>query len=236
MAARVPRVIVLCSGSFFLAAAGLLEGRRAATHWSVAALQQQRYPAVDVDADAIVVRDGHLWTSAGVTACIDLALDVARDLVMYLKRPCGQSQFSVQFSSQAVQTGVVKAVQDYVLANLAEPLGLEVLAAQAWMSERHLRRVFQQETGHTPSAFVETGAPRRRKAAAAGASPPAAQDRRRARGPALEAGAAPSVRAAYGHHASGVSRALWRAQPLSLGAQGLAAFRTRQSCWMRHRQ
>ena len=134
MAARVPRVIVLCSGSFFLAAAGLLEGRRAATHWSVAALQQQRYPAVDVDADAIVVRDGHLWTSAGVTACID----VARDLVMYLKRPGERSQFSVQFSSQAVQTGVVKAVQDYVLANLAEPLGLEVLAAQARMSERHL--------------------------------------------------------------------------------------------------
>jgi transcriptional regulator GlxA family with amidase domain len=138
VAARVPRVIVLCSGSFFLAAAGLLEGRRAATHWSVAALQQQRYPAVDVDADAIVVRDGHLWTSAGVTACIDLALDVARDLVMYPKRPGGQSQFSVQFSSQAVQTDVVKAVQDYVLANLAEPLDLEVLAAQAWMSERHL--------------------------------------------------------------------------------------------------
>jgi len=134
VAARVPRVIVLCSGSFFLAAAGLLEGRRAATHWSVAALQQQRYPAVDVDADAIVVRDGHLWTSAGVTACID----VARDLVMYLKRPGERSQFSVQFSSQAVQTGVVKAVQDYVLANLAEPLGLEVLAAQARMSERHL--------------------------------------------------------------------------------------------------
>ena len=101
VAARVPRVIVLCSGSFFLAAAGLLEGRRAATHWSVAALQQQRYPAVDVDADAIVVRDGHLWTSAGVTACIDLALDVARDMVMYPKRPGGQSQFSVQFSSQA---------------------------------------------------------------------------------------------------------------------------------------
>lgn len=169
VACRVPRVIALCSGSFFLAAAGLLDGRRAATHWSVAALLQQRYPAVDVDADAIYVRDGHLWTSAGVTAGIDLALavveedfghalalDVARDLVMYLKRPGGQSQFSVQLASQAVQTGAVKAVQDFVLANLAAPLGLEVLAAQASMSERHLRRVFQQETGQTPSAFVET--------------------------------------------------------------------------------
>lgn len=165
----VPRVIALCSGSFFLAAAGLLDGRRAATHWSVAALLQQRYPGVDVDADAIYVRDGHLWTSAGVTAGIDLALavveedfghaialDVARDLVMYLKRPGGQSQFSVQLASQAAQPGAVKAVQDFVLANLGEPLGLEVLAAQAAMSERHLRRVFQQETGQTPSAFVET--------------------------------------------------------------------------------
>lgn len=169
IAPRVPRIIALCSGSFFLAAAGLLDGRRAATHWSVAALLQQRYPGVDVDADAIYVRDGHLWTSAGVTAGIDLALavveedfghalalDVARDLVMYLKRPGGQSQFSVQLASQATQTGAVKAVQDFVLANLAEPLGLEVLAAQAAMSERHLRRVFQQETGQTPSAFVET--------------------------------------------------------------------------------
>lgn len=168
VAQRVARVIALCSGSFFLAAAGLLDGRRAATHWSVAALLQQRYPAIDVDADAIYVRDGHFWTSAGVTAGIDLALavveedfghalalDVARDLVMYLKRPGGQSQFSVQLASQATQNGAVKSVQDWVLAHLAEPLGVAVLAEKAAMSERHFRRVFQQETGQSPSAFVE---------------------------------------------------------------------------------
>ena len=103
VAPLVGRMIALCSGSFFLAAAGVLNGRRTATHWSVAGLLAQRFPKIDVDADAIYVRDGSYWTSAGVTAGIDLALavveqdfghalalDVARDLVMYLKRPGGQ--------------------------------------------------------------------------------------------------------------------------------------------------
>ncbi len=168
VAPHVPRMIALCSGSFFLAAAGLLDGRRAATHWSVAAALQQRYPRIAVDADAIYVRDGHLWTSAGVTAGIDLALavveedfghalalEVARDLVMYLKRPGGQSQFSVSLATQATGHRGVQAVQQWVLAHLAEPLNLAQLAAQAAMSERHFRRVFQQETGQSPSVFVE---------------------------------------------------------------------------------
>lgn len=168
VAPRVQRMVALCSGSFFLAAAGVLDGRRAATHWSVASELQRRYPHVAVDADAIYVRDGHYWTSAGVTAGIDLALavveqdfghalalEVARDLVMYLKRPGGQSQFSVQLASQSVQHSGVRLAQQWVLAHLDQPLSLPVLAAQAAMSERHFRRVFQQETGCSPSTFVE---------------------------------------------------------------------------------
>ncbi|WP_200926924.1 GlxA family transcriptional regulator [Acidovorax sp. Leaf78] len=168
VAPRVDRMIALCSGSFFLAAAGLLDGRRAATHWSVAALLRQRYPAIDVDPDAIYVRDGPLWTSAGVTAGIDLALalveedfghalalEVARDLVMYLKRPGGQSQFSVQLASQGTAHRDIQAVQTWVLENLQEPMSLAALADRAAMSERHFRRVFVQETGQTPSAFVD---------------------------------------------------------------------------------
>ncbi|MDA8521479.1 GlxA family transcriptional regulator [Acidovorax sp. NCPPB 4044] len=166
---RVRRMVALCSGSFFLAAAGLLDGRRAATHWGVADRLQAQYPAVEVDPDAIYVRDGHLWTSAGVTAGIDLALalveedfghalalEVARDLVMYLQRPGGQSQFSVQLESQATAHRGVKAVQDWALQHLAEPLTLAVLAGRAAMSERHFRRLFVQETGQAPSAFVES--------------------------------------------------------------------------------
>ncbi|KAB2903881.1 MAG: helix-turn-helix domain-containing protein [Burkholderiaceae bacterium] len=168
VAPAVPRMIALCSGSFLLAAAGVLDGRRAATHWSVAQELQRRHPAIDVDADAIYVRDGHYWTSAGVTAGIDLALavvaedfghalalEVARDLVMYLQRPGGQSQFSVTLAAQATQHGGVQAVQQWVLAHLDQPMPLAVLAGQAAMSERHFRRVFLQETGCTPSAFVE---------------------------------------------------------------------------------
>lgn len=169
VAPQVDRMIALCSGSFFLAAAGLLDGRRAATHWSVAGLLAQRYPRIAVDADAIYVRDGRFWTSAGVTAGIDLALavveqdfghalalEVARDLVMYLKRPGGQSQFSVQLATQATGHRGVQAVQQWVLAHLDQRLDLAALAGQAAMSERHFRRVFQQETGQSPSAFVET--------------------------------------------------------------------------------
>lgn len=176
VAPSVARLIALCSGSFFLAEAGLLDGRRAATHWSVAGALAQRYPRVQVDADAIYVRDEvvddagtrQLWTSAGVTAGIDLALavveqdfghalalEVARDLVMYLKRPGGQSQFSVPLAAQATRHSGVQAVQQWVLAHLAEPVTLARMAEQAAMSERHFRRVFQQETGQSPSAFVE---------------------------------------------------------------------------------
>ncbi|QNN58618.1 GlxA family transcriptional regulator [Diaphorobacter ruginosibacter] len=166
---QVQRLISLCSGSFFLAQAGLLDGRRAATHWSVAGALQQKYPRVDVDADAIYVRDGALWTSAGVTAGIDLALavveedfghalalDVARDLVMYLKRPGGQSQFSVRLASQATTHRSVRNIQQWILQHLDRPLSMAELAEQASMSERHLSRLFLQECAQTPTAFIES--------------------------------------------------------------------------------
>ncbi|UUC92302.1 MULTISPECIES: GlxA family transcriptional regulator [Comamonas] len=176
VAPGVGRMIALCSGSFFLAAAGLLNDRRAATHWSVAGALAQRFPRVQVDADAIYVCDEikdsdgmrQLWTSAGVTAGIDLALavvehdfghalalQVARDLVMYLKRPGGQSQFSVSLAAQATQHSAVQAAQQWVLEHLDQPMPLALLAGKAAMSERNFRRVFQQETGCSPSSFVE---------------------------------------------------------------------------------
>ncbi|QIL79160.1 GlxA family transcriptional regulator [Diaphorobacter sp. HDW4A] len=166
---EVQRLISLCSGSFFLAQAGLLDGRRAATHWSVASALQQKFPRVDVDADAIYVRDGALWTSAGVTAGIDLALavveedfghalalEVARDLVMYLKRPGGQSQFSVRLASQSTTHRSVQSLQQWILQHLEEPLPMSRLAGQVAMSERHMSRLFVQECGLTPVAFVES--------------------------------------------------------------------------------
>ncbi|WP_010105640.1 GlxA family transcriptional regulator, partial [Verminephrobacter aporrectodeae] len=130
-APRIERLVALCSGSFFLAAAGLLDGQRATTHWSVAPLMQARFPGVQVEADAIYLRAGRLWTSAGVTAGIDLALalveedfgrglalEVARDLVVYLKRPGGQSQFSVHLASQNTSHPGVRRVQDWILCHL----------------------------------------------------------------------------------------------------------------------
>ncbi|PVY67617.1 AraC family transcriptional regulator with amidase-like domain [Cupriavidus alkaliphilus] len=167
-AGRLRTIVGLCSGSFFLAEAGLLAGRRAATHWSVAELMRQRYPGVRVDADAIFVRDAHIWTSAGVTAVFDLvlamveeelgrdiALSVARDLVVYLKRPGGQSQFSEYLLSQMTGHPRVRDIQDYIHRMPKADLSVQVLAQRFAMSQRNFSRVFLKETGHTPSAYVE---------------------------------------------------------------------------------
>ncbi|WP_354683306.1 helix-turn-helix domain-containing protein [Cupriavidus necator] len=161
-------IVGLCSGSFFLAEAGLLSGRRAATHWSVAELMRQRYPGIQVDADAIFVRDSYVWTSAGVTAVFDLvlamveedlgrdiALSVARDLVVYLKRPGGQSQFSEHLLSQMTAHPRVRDIQDYIHRSPKADLSVKALAARAAMSARNFSRVFLKETGHTPSEYVE---------------------------------------------------------------------------------
>lgn len=167
-AGKVKCMIGLCSGSFFLAEAGALHGRRAATHWSVAELMRQRYPGVSVDADAIFVRDAHVWTSAGVTAVFDLmlamveedlgrdiALSVARDLVVYLRRPGGQSQFSEHLRSQMTTHPTVRDVEDYIHRSPKADLSVEALAARALMSARNFSRVFLRETGRTPSEYVE---------------------------------------------------------------------------------
>ena len=168
VAPRIERLVALCSGSFFLAQAGVLDGLPATTHWSVAALLHERFPAVQVNADAIYLRAGHIWTSAGVTAGIDLALalveedhgralalQVARDLVVYLKRPGGQSQYSLHLTSQNTSHAGMREVQEWVMSHLAQPLDVTTLASHAAMSERNFRRVFTKETGTTPLQFIE---------------------------------------------------------------------------------
>ncbi len=165
-APKIPRCAALCTGSFFLAEAGLLDGQRAATHWNYADRLQARYPAVKVDADAIFVRAGRLWTSAGVTAAIDLslafveqdfgrniALAVARDMVMYLKRPGGQSQFSTFLQSPS--NGRAQEVLAWMAERLDQPLKLPQIAAQAGMSVRSLTRAFTAELGVSPMAALE---------------------------------------------------------------------------------
>ncbi|AOI90612.1 AraC family transcriptional regulator [Burkholderia pseudomultivorans] len=167
-APRMQRTAALCTGAFFVAAAGLLDGKRATTHWASARSLQERYPAVRVDPDSIFIREGALWTSAGVTAGIDLALalveedfgaavslDVARDLVVYLKRPGGQSQFSAHLASQTTSHPGIRDLQDWLLANLATRVGAAEMAARLSMSVRNFNRCFQRETGMTPSAFIE---------------------------------------------------------------------------------
>lgn len=158
----------ICTGAFLLAAAGLLDGRRATTHWAMGAELGQNYPKVTVDIDPIFVRDGNVYTSAGVTAGIDLALglieedhgrtlalQVARALVLYLKRQGGQSQFSNHLQAQFASSPPVRSAQEWALNNLSTDLSVEALARQARMSERTFRRTFVEETGETPREFVE---------------------------------------------------------------------------------
>lgn len=162
-------LVGLCSGSFFLAAAGLLDGKEATTHWSVAELLQRNFRKVNVEADAIYLKSGHLWTSAGVTASIDLALalveedfgrslalEVARDLVVYLKRPGGQSQYSVHLASQSTSHPGIRHAQDWILSNVNQPIAMADLAGRVAMSERNFRRVFSKEVGVAPLVFIDT--------------------------------------------------------------------------------
>lgn len=167
-AASARRVVSICTGAAILAAAGLLAGRRAATHWAYAPAMQQRFPDVEVDDDAIYVRDGRFWTSAGVTAGMDLALalieeDLGRDTaltlarhhVMYLMRPGGQSQFSAQLAAQHVGNERLARICAYIAENPRADLSVPALAARAAMSERSFARHFAAQTGFTPAQFVE---------------------------------------------------------------------------------
>jgi transcriptional regulator GlxA family with amidase domain len=162
------RTASVCTGAFLLAAAGLLDGRRATTHWASAAELAASYPAVDVDPEPIFLRDGPIWTSAGVTAGMDLALalveedldreaalTIARHLVLFLRRPGNQSQFSVTLSAQEPAREPLREVQRHVVEHPAGDLSVEALAEHAHMSPRHFARAFAAETGVTPARYVE---------------------------------------------------------------------------------
>ncbi len=164
---KARRVASVCTGAFLLAASGALDGRRAVTHWSYCAALSQRFPAVRVEVDPIFVRDGPFWTSAGVTAGIDLALAlveedlgratalaVARYLVVFLKRPGGQAQFSEVLSLQSAEAEF-GALHEWVSKHLSDDLSLGVLAAQAGMSERSFSRHYAKATGVTPARAIE---------------------------------------------------------------------------------
>jgi transcriptional regulator GlxA family with amidase domain len=166
-APQARRVASVCTGAFMLAAAGLLDGRRAATHWKYTTKLAQRFPAVHVESDPIFVCDGGIWTSAGVTAGIDLALAlveedlgrsmalaVARYLVVFLKRPGGQAQFSEALALQAADDKF-GALHDWINKHLASDLSLSVLADQAGMSERSFSRHYAEATGQTPARAIE---------------------------------------------------------------------------------
>ena len=165
---RVRRIASVCSGTFFLAAAGLLDGRRAATHWDAVTQLRRFRPQIEVDADAIHVEDGGIWTSAGVTAGIDLALAmieadhgrevtlaVARRHVVYRIRPGGQSQFSAELAGQSVSDKRLAKLTECVLAAPSALWNVDRLAQEAGLSLRSLSRRFRRELNASPAAFVE---------------------------------------------------------------------------------
>jgi transcriptional regulator GlxA family with amidase domain len=162
------RVTSVCSGSFLLARAGLLDGHRATTHWQYCDLLAESFPQVAVEPDPIYVRDGRIWTSAGVTAGMDLALAlveddlgpqaalrIARQLVLYMRRPGGQAQFSSGLAAQSAEHDSLRDLQRWMPGHLDEDLSVPALAARAHMSTRHFSRTFQAETGRTPAVYVE---------------------------------------------------------------------------------
>jgi transcriptional regulator GlxA family with amidase domain len=168
MAPRVRRIGSICTGAFVLAAAGLLDGRRATTHWKYCRDLAAAFPAVNVDPDPIFVRDGHVTTSAGVTAGMDLALAlveedfgraaalwIARQLVLFARRPGGQSQFSVLLELQSADREPLRDLQLWITEHLDQDLSVELLAGRAHMSVRNFARVFQRQVGWTPARFVE---------------------------------------------------------------------------------
>ncbi len=168
LATDARRVTSVCSGAFLLAEAGLLDGRRATTHWRVCDQLAARFPAVRVEPDPIYVRDGHIWTSAGVTAGMDLALAlveddhgrdvalaIARRLVLFLRRPANQSQFSAALRSQVAERDGIREAQRLVVEHPEGDCSVAVLARTAAMSERNFARCFTAEVGVTPARYVE---------------------------------------------------------------------------------
>lgn len=168
LAGDARRVASVCNGAILLAAAGLLAGKRVTTHWSFADQMRARYPDVRVDPDPIYINDGKVWTSAGVTAGMDLALalvaddlghrvagQVARSLVVHLHRPGGQSQFSTAMRGRTPRRASLRDLQAYIDTNPGADLSVPALARRSGMSERHFSRVFTEETGISPGKYVE---------------------------------------------------------------------------------
>jgi transcriptional regulator GlxA family with amidase domain len=168
LASKSRRITSVCSGALLLAAAGLLDGRRATTHWIACDELESTYPNVTVERDPIFVRDGNVATSAGVTAGMDLALalveedygaaislGIARGLVLFMRRPGGQSQFSAQLAAQPAEREPLRELQAWIPDHLDQDLSVSALAARAYMSERNFARAFRRETGMTPAAHVE---------------------------------------------------------------------------------
>jgi transcriptional regulator GlxA family with amidase domain len=169
LATDARRVTSVCTGAFVLAAAGLLDGRRATTHWRECADLALGHPQVRVDPDAIYVNDGNVWTSAGVTSGIDLALAlladdhgrqaaarIARQLVVYLRRSGGQAQFSVLLAAQSADREPIRELMSWMLDHLADDLSVPALAHRASLSERQFTRVFKAEVGVSPAEHVES--------------------------------------------------------------------------------
>ncbi|MCL6735745.1 GlxA family transcriptional regulator [Streptomyces neyagawaensis] len=165
---RAERLVSVCTGAILLAEAGLLDGRRATTHWAYCDKLARDHPSVEVDPDPIYVRDGQVATSAGVTAGIDLALalveedlgrevalGIARHLVVFLRRPGNQAQFSAQLAAQTARREPLREVQQWITEHPGGDLSVETLAARARLSPRHFARAFQAETGTTPGRYVD---------------------------------------------------------------------------------
>lgn len=165
---RTRRMGSVCAGALILAETGLLDGRRATTHWKKLDELQTRFPAVRVERGPIYVQDGPFWTSAGASSGFDMALalveddlgfelarDVAQDMVMYLRRPGSQSQFSRMLENQAPRNRPVRELQAWILENIGCDLSIERLAERIAMSPRNFTRVFARETGLTPAKYVE---------------------------------------------------------------------------------
>ncbi|MEV6587293.1 GlxA family transcriptional regulator [Streptomyces acidicola] len=165
---RAERLVSVCTGAILLAEAGLLDGRRATTHWAYCDKLARDHPETEVDPDPIYVRDGNVATSAGVTSGIDLALalieedlgrdtalSIARHLVVFLRRPGNQAQFSAQLAAQTARREPLREVQQWITEHPGDDLTVDSLAARARLSPRHFARAFQAETGMTPGRYVD---------------------------------------------------------------------------------